>query len=63
MTDEELIGFVDWIDDRTYNNVMARVRSSSSSYFKLWAYHPSGEEEVKYLSTIDLFNIYKTLTQ
>lgn len=57
--EQELIDFVDWVDDAVYNNVLSRVRGHSSGYYKLWAYHPYGQDEVKYFTTIYLLKHFK----
>lgn len=53
--------FAEWIDDKTYNNILSRVRARASDYFNQWVYHPVGQDEPKYMTTAELYTLYKQI--
>lgn len=55
--------FTEWIDDRSYNNVLSRVRARSSDYYNQWVYHPTGQKEATYHTTSELYQLYKQTTK
>lgn len=55
--DASAIGFAEWIDNECSNNKLARVVAESSKYFGQWTY--SGYEPLEFVTTLQLYKIYK----
>lgn len=55
---ESAIPFAEWVEDRIYNNVLAKVKAYGSRYFGQWTWHPVGQKEAIFLTTAELFTLY-----
>jgi hypothetical protein len=54
---QECAGFVEWVDELVYNNILAKVRARSSDYYGQWVYDPV-DSETQYLTTEELYTLF-----
>ena len=55
-SEQQASEFIEWIDDKVYNNILSKVRARSSFYFGKWAWSPVGAVETIYLTSKELYD-------